>query len=135
MAARQTLNMRQAPALVMTQQLHLAFKLLTFSNAELVEYVERELESNPLLERDEREFAPVAAEGEDGAGQEIRGQRQGNGDHHEGQRPEPRRDFQQCFDQGPLPGSSPVPPAIFGGSGGKSSTMTAAEARDSPSSA
>ena len=66
MAARQTLNMRQAPALVMTQQMHLAFKLLTFSNAELVEYVERELENNPLLERDEREFAPVAAEG--GAG-------------------------------------------------------------------
>ena len=48
MAARQTLNMRQAPALVMTQQMHLAFKLLTFSNAELVEYVERELENNPL---------------------------------------------------------------------------------------
>ena len=66
MAARQTLNMRQAPALVMTQQMHLAFKLLTFSNAELVEYVERELESNPLLERDEREFAPVAAEGDAG---------------------------------------------------------------------
>ena len=40
MAARQTLNMRQAPALVMTQQMNLAFKLLTFSNAELVEYVE-----------------------------------------------------------------------------------------------
>ena len=66
MAARQTLNMRQAPALVVTQQMHLAFKLLTFSNAELVEYVERELESNPLLERDEREFAPVAAEGDAG---------------------------------------------------------------------
>lgn len=66
MAARQTLNMRQAPALVITQQMHLAFKLLTFSNAELVEYVERELESNPVLERDEREFAPVAAEGDAG---------------------------------------------------------------------
>ena len=53
MAARQTLNMRQAPALVMTQQMHLAFKLLTFSNAELVEYVERELKQ-PFTERDER---------------------------------------------------------------------------------
>ena len=52
-----------APALVMTQQMHLAFKLLTFSNAELIEYVER-VGKQPLLERDEREFAPVAAEGD-----------------------------------------------------------------------
>ena len=66
MAARQTLNMRQAPTLVMTQQMQLAFKLLTFSNAELADYVESELERNPLLERDEREFAPVAAEGDPG---------------------------------------------------------------------
>jgi len=66
MAARQTLNMRQTPSLVMTQQMQLAVKLLTLSNLELADYVERELENNPLLERDEREFAPVAAEGDAG---------------------------------------------------------------------
>jgi RNA polymerase sigma-54 factor len=39
----------------MTPQLQQAIKLLQLSNLELAEYVEGELEKNPLLERDERE--------------------------------------------------------------------------------
>jgi RNA polymerase sigma-54 factor len=38
--------------LVLTPQLQQAIKLLTLSNLELTEYVEEELEKNPLLERE-----------------------------------------------------------------------------------
>jgi len=44
------LDLRQSQALVMTPQLQQAIKLLQMSNLELVAYVERELEANPLLE-------------------------------------------------------------------------------------
>jgi RNA polymerase sigma-54 factor len=47
------LDLRQSQSLVMTPQLQQAIKLLQLSNLELVEYVEGELEQNPLLERDE----------------------------------------------------------------------------------
>ena len=47
------LDLRQTQSLVMTPQLQQAIKLLQLSNLELTEYVERELEQNPLLERDE----------------------------------------------------------------------------------
>lgn len=53
------LDMRLGQSLVMTPQLQQAIKLLQLSNIELSEYVEQELEQNPLLERDER------AEGDD----------------------------------------------------------------------
>jgi RNA polymerase sigma-54 factor len=43
----------------MTPQLQQAIKLLQLSNVELAEYCEQELERNPLLERDDREAAPV----------------------------------------------------------------------------
>jgi len=43
----------------MTPQLQQAIKLLQLSNLELNDYVERELESNPLLEREESE-APIS---------------------------------------------------------------------------
>jgi len=55
MALSQRLEMRQGQSLVMTPQLQQAIKLLQLSNLELVDYVEQELERNPLLERDERE--------------------------------------------------------------------------------
>ncbi|MDE2462704.1 MAG: RNA polymerase sigma-54 factor, partial [Alphaproteobacteria bacterium] len=55
MAVTQRLEIRQGQALVMTPQLQQAIKLLQLSNLELVDYVEQELERNPLLERDERE--------------------------------------------------------------------------------
>jgi RNA polymerase sigma-54 factor len=47
------LDLRQTQALVMTPQLQQAIKLLQFSNLELAQFVEGELETNPLLDRDE----------------------------------------------------------------------------------
>jgi RNA polymerase sigma-54 factor len=55
MATSQRLEIRQGQSLVMTPQLQQAIKLLQLSNLELADYVETELERNPLLERDERE--------------------------------------------------------------------------------
>jgi len=57
MAMGPKLELRQSQALVMTPQLQQAIKLLQLSNLDLNDYVERELESNPLLERDEGEPA------------------------------------------------------------------------------
>ena len=69
MALTPRLDMRQSQSLVMTPQLQQAIKLLALSNLELVEYVEQELEQNPLLERSEE---PGRTEdglgGPDGAG-------------------------------------------------------------------
>lgn len=59
MAMKQSLDMRQGQSLVMTPQLQQAIKLLQLSNQELAEYVEEELERNPLL---------VKVEDEGGAG-------------------------------------------------------------------
>ncbi|MEE9140183.1 MAG: RNA polymerase factor sigma-54 [Alphaproteobacteria bacterium] len=56
------LDLRQTQALVMTPQLQQAIKLLQLSNLELTEYVERELEENPLLEHDEGDNVVAADE-------------------------------------------------------------------------
>jgi RNA polymerase sigma-54 factor len=53
MAVRQRMDLRQTQTLVMTPQLQQAIKLLELSSQELAAYVERELEQNPLLERDD----------------------------------------------------------------------------------
>ncbi len=53
MSAGQRLELRQGQSLVMTPQLQQAIKLLQLSNIELAEFVEAELERNPLLKRDE----------------------------------------------------------------------------------
>ncbi|HUD53192.1 RNA polymerase factor sigma-54 [Parvibaculum sp.] len=50
MALAPRLELRQGQALVMTPQLQQAIKLLQLSNLELAEFVEQELERNPLLE-------------------------------------------------------------------------------------
>ena len=50
MALAPRLELRQGQALVMTPQLQQAIKLLQLSNIELAEFVEQELERNPLLE-------------------------------------------------------------------------------------
>ena len=74
MAVSQRLEMRQGQSLVMTPQLQQAIKLLQLSNLELADYVEQELERNPLLERDERDQAgpeerePQAEASSDGEG-------------------------------------------------------------------
>src|SRR6476661_4857709 len=55
----QRLELRQGQSLVMTPQLLQAIKLLQFSSIELVNYVDAELERNPLLERAEEPDGPV----------------------------------------------------------------------------
>lgn len=47
----QKLDLRQSQSLVMTPQLQQAIKLLQLSNVELSEFIEEELEKNPLLEK------------------------------------------------------------------------------------
>ena len=47
----QKLDLRQSQQLVMTPQLQQAIKLLQLNNVELEEYIEEELEKNPLLEK------------------------------------------------------------------------------------
>lgn len=49
------LDLRQTQQLVMTPQLQQAIRLLAMSNAELADYVEAEVEKNPLLKLDEAE--------------------------------------------------------------------------------
>jgi RNA polymerase sigma-54 factor len=62
MAMKHSLDMRQGQSLVMTPQLQQAIKLLQLSNQELSEFVEAELERNPLLQK---------AEDNDGSGAEA----------------------------------------------------------------
>lgn len=59
MALSTKLEMRQGQQLVMTPQLQQAIRLLQLSNIELTQYVEQELERNPLLEADEGREAPL----------------------------------------------------------------------------
>ncbi|WP_419797593.1 MAG: RNA polymerase factor sigma-54 [Terasakiella sp.] len=58
MALSVRLDLKQSQSLVMTPQLQQAIKLLQMSNLELNDFVEEELERNPLLQRDESEDAP-----------------------------------------------------------------------------
>jgi RNA polymerase sigma-54 factor len=57
MGLSQKLVLKQGQSLVMTPQLQQAIKLLQMSATELQEFVEAEIEKNPLLEREE--FAPL----------------------------------------------------------------------------
>ncbi len=65
MAINQRMDIKQGQTLSMTPQLQQAIKLLQLSNLELAEYIEAELEKNPLLERDDGP-APEQAAGEQG---------------------------------------------------------------------
>ncbi len=73
MAIGPRLDQRQSQSLVMTPQLQQAIKLLQLNNMELAEYVERELERNPLLERDESEREPLEIERRETAAPEADG--------------------------------------------------------------
>ena len=64
MALSTKLELRQSQQLVMTPQLQQAIRLLQLSNLELMEFVETELERNPLLDRDENSESPVSTDGE-----------------------------------------------------------------------
>ena len=57
MAVTQRLELRQSQSLVMTPQLQQAIKLLQLSHLDLAAYVDRELEQNPLLEREESDLS------------------------------------------------------------------------------
>ena len=58
MALAIKLELRQGQQLVMTPQLQQAIRLLQLSNFELAQYVDTELERNPLLERDDATETP-----------------------------------------------------------------------------
>ncbi len=62
MALSQQLHLKQSQNLVMTQQLQQSIKLLQLSSQELQAFVEEELETNPLLARDEEVSKPGEAE-------------------------------------------------------------------------
>src|SRR6185437_4662989 len=62
MALSAKLELRQGQQLVMTPQLQQAIRLLQLSNMELTEFVDAELERNPLLEREEATTSPKAFE-------------------------------------------------------------------------
>ncbi len=79
MAITTKLELRQSQQLVMTPQLQQAIKLLQLSNLELNEFVDAELERNPLLERDEDHDAP-ASFADDAAGKSADGDGDANGD-------------------------------------------------------
>ncbi|MEQ9557059.1 MAG: RNA polymerase factor sigma-54 [Rhodospirillales bacterium] len=66
MALTPRLDQRQSQSLVMTPQLQQAIKLLQLSNLELAEFVEQELEQNPMLERDEAENRTAETDAADG---------------------------------------------------------------------
>ena len=72
MTINQRLDLRQGQTLTMTPQLQQAIKLLQLSNLELAEYIEAELEKNPLLERDDGP-APEQKEGGETAESESEG--------------------------------------------------------------
>ena len=60
MALMQKLVMKQGQSLVMTPQLQQAIKLLQMSNIEVQNFIDAELERNPLLERNELRETAVA---------------------------------------------------------------------------
>jgi RNA polymerase sigma-54 factor len=59
----QRLELRQTQTLVMTPQLQQAIKMLQLSNLELTQYIDAEIQQNPLLERREPRLEPPAANG------------------------------------------------------------------------
>jgi RNA polymerase sigma-54 factor len=59
MALGPRLELRHSQTLVMTPQLRQAIKLLQYSNLEVANFVDEELERNPLLERDDGADAPA----------------------------------------------------------------------------
>lgn len=76
MAISQRQELRQTQSLVMTPQLQQAIKLLQLTNLEITEFVEQEIERNPLLElvdptRPERGDGPTETIAEDARGDDV----------------------------------------------------------------
>lgn len=70
MALTPRLDLRQSQSLVMTPQLMQAIQLLQMSNLDLVAYVQKELESNPLLEAVSGDYANGMQGSDDASGAE-----------------------------------------------------------------
>lgn len=62
MSQSQKLELRQGQSLVMTAQLQQSIKLLQMSSIELVEYIDQELEKNPLLTLDDADESEPSSE-------------------------------------------------------------------------
>ncbi|MDN5344670.1 MAG: polymerase sigma-54 factor [Clostridia bacterium] len=72
MGARLGLNLEQTQKLIMTPELRQAIMVLQLSTLELAEYIQQELQENPLLEiGDDGEVAAAEEPGEDQGGLEI----------------------------------------------------------------
>src|SRR5271170_7140514 len=71
MGFSQRLEVRQSQALVMTPQLQQAIKMLQLSNLELTDFVDTEIQQNPLLERRERSTEEAAPAGASGVAENI----------------------------------------------------------------
>jgi RNA polymerase sigma-54 factor len=85
MAINQRLDLRQGQSLTMTPQLQQAIKLLQLSNLELSEFIEAELEKNPLLEREEGPTPDRAEETQENAGGEEAGSTSENSESSDGE--------------------------------------------------
>ncbi len=68
MALVPRLDLRQVQSLVMTPQLQQAIKLLQMSSLELNQYVEQEVEQNPLLDRENSDGPSEQEAGSDDSG-------------------------------------------------------------------
>ncbi|MEM7225900.1 MAG: RNA polymerase factor sigma-54 [Pseudomonadota bacterium] len=106
MAVSQRLELRQTQTLVMTQQLQQAVKLLQLSNLELGQYLETEIQQNPLLERADPGEEKARDEGEraeapDGAQDTSEGELQADLDMGGDARAEFDWDSAETFDSRP----------------------------------
>jgi RNA polymerase sigma-54 factor len=71
MGFSQRLELRQSQMLVMTPQLQQAIKMLQLSNLELTDFVDAEIQQNPLLERREGSVEEAFPGGDTGAAEEV----------------------------------------------------------------
>lgn len=96
----QRLDLRQSQSLVMTPQLQQAIKLLQMNNIELSDFVEEELERNPLLEKDTSENNMDSDDQESPAGQD------GHKETEAGHDDPIKDDFDSGWDSDPAPSAS-----------------------------
>lgn len=78
MVQSQSLQLKQSQSLVMTQQLQQSIKLLQFSSLELNEFVDQEIEKNPLLTKE----SEASGEGVDFAEKDSPAQQEPNPDEY-----------------------------------------------------
>jgi RNA polymerase sigma-54 factor len=71
MGFSQRLELRQSQALVMTPQLQQAIKMLQLSNLELTDFVDAEIQQNPLLERREGSVEQGSSAGDPGPAEDA----------------------------------------------------------------